>query len=79
MPDSIIASLPGRVHDIVGRAVNQADVHWCTADGRALVFIYGAIICREGGGWHMIDPKQCLVSLDRKRDGRFFLAGHGRD
>ena len=79
MADSIIASLPGRVHDIVRKAVNQADIHWRRADGSVLIFTRGAPICLTGGRWSWIQKNGTIIGLDRKRDGRFFLAGHGRD
>jgi hypothetical protein len=78
MGNSILSSIPNRC--VAQRpAANHAPIHWRNRQGDVLVFHPNADICIHQGRWAWLQSNQCLLYLDRRKDGLFFLKGHGRD
>ena len=74
---STLVNLEGRTFSLLPPVQRKGDIHVRDERNRVFVLERGAniIMCRHRPHWEQ--SKDCLVPLDKTRDGLYFMKGHG--
>ena len=76
---SVFADIPSRAHVRLAPAVYMAHIYARRRDGSSFIWQRSVSICKQGRAWYWYSKQgHIYIQLTRKRDKRFFLAGHSQ-
>ena len=78
---SVFKDLDSRAHVRLAPVVTLAHIHARRRDGSSFIWQRSVSIVRDGSKWYWYSKSKAgkvFIQLSRKRDKRFFLAGHSQ-